>query len=113
MSHPTNKAELFEELRTSHKQMTDFLATLSDADKTAPILDEGWSIKDSLQHLVDWENMMLGWVESSVRGVKPTRFREDFVETGDGDEETMLRLNEYLYQQGKTRQLGDVQADFN
>lgn len=113
MSHPTNKAELFEVLRQSHQEMTDFLATLSDEDKTAPILDEGWSIKDSLQHLGDWENMMLGWVESSVRGVQPTRFREDFVESGDSDEETMLRLNDYLYQQGKTRPLGDVLADFN
>lgn len=113
MSHPTNKAELVQVLRASHKEMTNFLATLSDEDKTAPILDEGWSIKDSLQHLVDWENMMLGWVESSVRGVKPTRYREDFVATGDGDEETMLRLNNALYEQGKMRPLGDVLADFN
>src|SRR5947208_8724747 len=113
MADPQTKAELIDAIKGEHQTMETLLASLSEAQQTAPILDEGWSIKDSLSHLVDWENMMLGWVESSVRGVKPTRYREDFVETGDSDEETMLRLNNYMYEQGKMRSLGDVLADFD
>jgi hypothetical protein len=112
MADPQTKAELIDAIKREHLGMEKLLTTLSEAQQTAPILDEGWSIKDSLSHLVDWENMMLGWVESALRGVQPTRFTPDFVETEGDDNANMLRLNEHLYRQKKDRPLQDVLADF-
>src|SRR5436305_5584588 len=112
MAEPKTKAELIDAIQSEHRTMEALLASLSEAQQTAPILDEGWSIKDSLSHLVDWENMMLGWVESSLRGVQPTRFSEGFIESEGDDNANMLRLNEHLYRQKKDQPLKDVLADF-
>lgn len=112
MSDPKNKAELLGQIREAHWRMERFLATLSEAQLTAAALDEGWSVKDSLAHLVDWEKMMLGWVDSSLRGIPPVRFAPGFVESEGDRVATMLRLNEHLYQQQKGRPPREVLADF-
>ncbi len=107
-----NKAEMLDHIRREHARMEDLLASLDRARLVAPILDRGWTIKDYLAHLAAWEKLMLGWVESSVQGQEPIRFTSGFIETPETGEETMQRLNDYLYEQNKSRSLDEVLQDF-
>jgi hypothetical protein len=107
-----NKSEMLENIRQEHARMEALLSSLDQAQLVAPILDNGWSIKDHIAHLVAWEKLMLGWVESSTRGQEPVRFTPEFVDTPENGEETMQRLNDRLYVQNRSRSPGDVLKDF-
>ena len=112
MATVTNKRELLEQVKAAHARMEKLLSTLSPAELSAPVLDEDWSIKDSLAHLVAWEKMMIGWIESSLRGEPVVRFMPGFIETPDSGEAVMQALNEKLHQKDRERTLADVLTDF-
>lgn len=113
MNQPTTKQELLNEIERAHQDMVRFLAALSDEEKTAPVLNEGWSTKDSLVHLVDWEKMMMGWLTQSLQGAQVKRFVPGFQYDSEAEREpTMEKLNAHLYEQGKNRPLDDVMSDF-
>lgn len=107
-----NKNELLTEAKAAHARMEKLLARLSPAELSAPVLDEGWSIQDSLAHLVAWEKMMMGWIGSVQRGEPVVRFAPGFIETPASGDALMLKLNEKLYQEDRGRSLDDVLADF-
>lgn len=108
-----NKQELLREIERAHQDMMRFLAALSDDEKTAPMLNEGWSVKDSLAHLIDWEKMSLDWLARSLRGEEVKRFVQGFqYETEAEREAVMEKLNTHLFEQNKNRALDDVLQDF-
>ncbi len=108
-----NKQELLNEIERAHQDMMRFLAALSDDEKTAPLLNEGWSVKDSLAHLIDWEKMSLDWLARSLRGEQVKRFAEGFqYETEAEREAVMEKLNTHLFEQNKNRALDEVLRDF-
>lgn len=108
-----NKQELLNEIERAHQDMMRFLAALNDAEKIAPILDEGWSVKDSLAHLIDWEKMSLDWLARSLRGEEVKRFVQGFqYETEAEREAVMEKLNTHLFEQHKHRALDEVLQDF-
>jgi hypothetical protein len=110
---PKNKTELLNEIERSHQDMVRFLASLSDEEKTAPILPENWSVKDSLAHLIDWEKMTMDWLTRSLQGEYVRRFIPGFqYETEEQREPVMQALNTHLYEQNKNRALDDVMRDF-
>jgi hypothetical protein len=112
MHESTTKSELLELVNAEHARMEQLLSRLSAAELSAPVLDEQWSVKDSLAHLVAWEKLMLGWVESSLRGETVVRFTPEFLETPDTGDAVMLALNEHLHRQDRDRTLEDVLSDF-
>lgn len=113
MTEPTNKTELLAEIERAHQDMVRYLASLTDEEKTAPILDEGWSIKDTLSHRVAWERLTVDWLERSLQGEYVRRQVPGFVYTSDADQESVIRAeNQHLYEQTKERPLADVMHDF-
>lgn len=113
MTQPTNKTELLAEIERAHQDMVRYLASLTDAEKTAPILDEGWSIKDSLSHLVAWEKLTVDWLERSLQGEHVRRYVPGFIYNSPEEHEpVMLALNQHLYEQTRERALADVVQDF-
>jgi hypothetical protein len=115
MNEPTNKSELLRMIRTAHADMQNYLASLTPEQRVAPVLDQGWSVKDSLAHISAWENMTIGWLEASLRGEDVKRFTPDFVQ-GDDPEQGMAvmnALNHHLFEQNKNRAWDDVLAEFN
>jgi hypothetical protein len=112
MSYPTAKQELLRRIRERHAEMEERLASLSPAQMTAPVLDDGWSVKDSLAHLAAWENNMLGWVGNYQRGEPIVRWAPGFEIDGDNSEQQLNRYNAFLFQQNKPRALDDVLDDF-
>lgn len=108
-----NKQTLLNEIERAHQDMTRWLAALSDDEKTAPILNEGWSIKDSLAHLIDWEKMTLDWLARSLQGEQVKRFVEGFQYDTEAEREAVMeKLNTHLYEQNKNRSLQEVMQDF-
>lgn len=108
-----NKQELLNEIERAHQDMMRFLAALDDAEKTAPILNEGWSVKDALAHLTDWEKMSLDWLTRSLQGEQVKRFVEGFqYDTEEEHVPVMEKLNTHLFEQNKNRSLDDVLRDF-
>lgn len=108
-----NKQTLLNEIERAHQDMTRWLAALSDDEKTAPILNEGWSVKDSLAHLIDWEKMTLDWLARSLHGEEVKRFVEGFQYNTEAEREAVMeKLNTHLYEQNKNRPLQEVMQDF-
>jgi len=108
-----NKQTLLNEIERAHQDMTRWLAALSDDEKTAPILNEGWSIKDSLAHLIDWEKMTLDWLARSLQGEQVKRFVEGYQYDTEAEREAVMeKLNTHLYEQNKNRPLQEVMQDF-
>lgn len=60
MNFPSTKQELPHRIRERHAEMEELLSSLSPAQMTAPVLDDGWSVKDSRAHLAAWASNMLG-----------------------------------------------------
>jgi hypothetical protein len=113
MNQPTTKQELLNEMERSHQDLVRVLASMSDEEKVAPILQDGWSVKDSLAHLVAWEKMTMDWLTRSLRGEHVKRFVEGFqYDTEEQREPVMQALNQHLFEQNKDRALADVMRDF-
>jgi len=112
MDAPKSKAELLDAVRAEHAQMEELLALMNEWQLTEPLLDAQWSVKDSLAHLTAWEKLMLTWVESSLRGVRPVVFTPDFIHVEGQDDADLDRFNAELYAASQARTLDEVLADF-
>lgn len=113
MNEPKTKRELLDAMEQSHQDMVRLLASMSDAEKVAPILQGGWSAKDSLAHLVAWEKMTVDWMTRSLQGEHVKRFIPGFeYDTDEQHVPVMERLNQHLYEQNKERPLDEVMKDF-
>jgi len=49
------KADLLERIEQSRKALADLLRPMSEEQMTQPIVPGGWSIKDHLAHIAEWE----------------------------------------------------------
>jgi hypothetical protein len=111
---PRTKVDLLLEMRKAHNEMLAYLETLAPEQRTAPVLDDGWSVKDSLAHIAAWERMTVGWLQESLRGLAVKRYTPEFVEpetTGEGNP-VMDALNQHLFEQNRERSWDEVLTDF-
>jgi hypothetical protein len=104
MDEPANREELLQQIREEREALERVLAQLPEQTMTEPLLDGGWSVKDTLAHIAAWEGLMVSWVEESLRGGWPER-----PATGD---DWVDQLNARLYEQYREMPLPEVQALF-
>lgn len=72
MGKRLRKAELLKEIDRERKALDSTLAQLAPRQWTRPgVTRGGWSAKDILAHLVEWQKMNLRWYEAGLRGEKP------------------------------------------
>lgn len=113
MNNPTTKAEVLDAIESSHQDMMRLLAALSAEERTAPVFDDGWSVKDHLAHINAWENMTIGWTEASLRGENVQRYAPGFTYSNDDEAESVMhRLNDHLYEQNRERSWDEVIREF-
>ncbi len=112
MEWPTTREQVIDWTHSEHDMLEQVVNSLTPEQLVAPILDDGWSVKDVLAHIAEWEKLMLGWIEAYLRGGAPVRFAPDFVPTPDTFQETADRLNQALYEQNRARSLQDVCEDY-
>jgi hypothetical protein len=72
MGRRLRKEELLDEIHHQRRALDDALAPLSPRQMTMPgVTRGGWSVKDVLAHLVEWQQMNLNWYAAGLRREKP------------------------------------------
>jgi hypothetical protein len=102
-----SKAELLESTYAEREILEKKIAGMTPAELVFPGSMGEWSVKDILQHLVDWEQRWIHWYESGKRGEAVHT-----PETGYNWRQMGL-LNEKSRQRFKDRPLEEVMADFH
>jgi len=68
MPRPTSKQALLAAIEKERGVLEAFLDTLTPEQMTEPGIVGEWSVKDVLAHLIEWEQMCLGWYQAGLRG---------------------------------------------
>jgi hypothetical protein len=107
MGRRLSKKDLLKEIQRERTALDDTLALLSRRQMTrVGVTRGGWSVKDVLAHLVEWQQMNLDWYAAGLRGEKPAmpapgyKLRE------------LPRLNQMIYRKHHRRSLQVVMADY-
>jgi hypothetical protein len=66
----------------------------------------GWSAKDFVAHLAEWERMFFGWYDAGLRGEDPPVPAEGYTWA------TEHELNQAIYERHRDEQLEHVLADW-
>jgi hypothetical protein len=107
MGKRLRKRPLLAEIQRERTALDATLALLSPRDMTRPgVTRGGWSVKDVLAHLVEWQQMNLGWYAAGLRGEKPAMPAPGFTLRD------LPRLNARIYRKHHRRSLRVVLDDY-
>jgi hypothetical protein len=106
MPRLTTKKALLDELKTERLALENFLAVLTPEQMLQPGALGEWSVKDVLAHLVEWEQMFLGWYAAGLRGETPPTPAEGY------NWGQLPALNKMIYKKHRERSLEDVLQQF-
>lgn len=107
MGKRLRKRELLNEIQRERRALDDTLALLSARQMTQPgVTRGGWSVKDVLAHLVEWQQMNLDWYAAGLRGEKPAMPAAGFTLR------ELPRLNAMIYRKHHRRSLQAVMSDY-
>jgi uncharacterized protein (TIGR03083 family) len=106
MARFETKGQLIEQIETDRQKLEKTVAALDETQMTQPGVCGEWSIKDILAHLVEWEQMLLGWYRAGLRGEVPKTPAPD-LNWGQ-----LSILNQRIYEKHRDRPLTEILADF-
>ena len=107
MGRRLRKKELLEEILLERTALDDTLALLTKRQMTqAGVTRGGWSVKDILAPLVEWQQMNLDWYEAGLRGEKPA------IPAPGMTLRELPRLNQMIYRKHHRRKLEEVCQDY-
>jgi hypothetical protein len=103
---PISKAELLESACAERRKLERKIDGLTPEELTVSGTMGEWTVKDILQHLVDWEQRWISWYEAGKRGeeVHTPELGYNWRQMG--------QLNENYRRKHKDRSLDDVLVDF-
>jgi uncharacterized protein (TIGR03083 family) len=105
MAKPATRIELLAETRAEREKLLTLLGSMTPAQLQASP-GSGWSPKDIVAHLAEWERMLFGWYEAGRRGEKPAVPAEGYSWAN------LAQLNDRIYGQFRDRPLEAVLADW-
>lgn len=101
------KKELLSEIQRERNALDDALALLSPRQMTvAGATRGGWSVKDILGHLIEWQRMNLDWYAAGLRGEKSAMPAPGYTLR------ELPRLNAMIYRKHHRRSLQAVLRDY-
>jgi hypothetical protein len=107
MGKRLRKKELLLEIQRERNALDDTLALVPIRQMTKTgVTRGGWSVKDVLAHLVEWQQMNLDWYAAGLRGEKPAMPAPGFTLR------ELPRLNQMIYLKHHRRSLQAVIRDF-
>ncbi|HUN65433.1 MAG TPA: ClbS/DfsB family four-helix bundle protein [Bacteroidota bacterium] len=72
MGRRLRKKDLLISIRQERKLLDKMLSSLTRRQMTVPgVTKGGWSVKDIIAHLAEWQKMNLDWYAAGVRGERP------------------------------------------
>ena len=77
MPRATTKSQLIEDIRRERAALLAAIASMTP-EQFGALSPNGWSPKDFVAHVAEWERMVLGWHERAERGEKPQVPAEGF-----------------------------------
>jgi hypothetical protein len=107
MGRRLRKKDLLDEVQRERQALDDLLEGLRPRQMTAGgVTRGGWSVKDVLAHLVEWQQMNLDWYAAGLRGEKPAMPAPGYTLR------ELPRLNATIYRKHRRRSLRAVMADY-
>ena len=101
-----NKNELLEKIISERNMLISLLdrigRDLSMHFMEKPILHDGWSIKDSIAHITEWELAMIRCLNRSLKDETPNQPPFGL------SEKEVIQINADYYQQNKHKPIGQV-----
>jgi hypothetical protein len=108
MGKRLKRRDLMAEIERERIGLNEALAVLSPRHMTmAGVTPGGWSVKDILAHLVEWQEMNLQWYAAGLRGETPAMPAPGFTLR------ELPRLNRMIYRKHHRRPLPAVLADYH
>ncbi len=104
MNASSRKAEILEQIRTTHHELEDVLARVEPARMTEPGVNGEWSVKDVLAHIAWWEQHLLRRLRTG---------HDDLDEEGVDGRETTDRANAEIFAANRERPLAEVHAEYD
>jgi len=71
MPKPANKTQLLSESQEEYEALEQFLAGIDQTQMNQPGALGDWSVKDTLAHLYEWQQMFMRWYTAGLRGENP------------------------------------------
>jgi uncharacterized damage-inducible protein DinB len=103
---PTEVDEALEQVHAARAEIEAIIERLSPGQMTLATDDGGWSIKDHLAHIADWQRHGIGRIEGRTAWDSIGIERETFLSLDtDG-------INEIIFQRNKDRPLNEVLTEF-
>lgn len=106
MSKPTTKEQMLEEIDQERNALEEFLRSLTPDELVRPNILGPWSVKDVMAHLLEWEQMLLGWYKAGLRGKLPEKPAPGFKWN------QLPELNQQIYEKYCDQSLQEVQRQF-
>jgi uncharacterized damage-inducible protein DinB len=104
---PTAHTDVLANVRTARAELEASFAGLSEQQLTGPVTDGGWSIKDHLAHIAEWQRRGLAILDGKHPADGFGIDRETFDQLQD-----VHAINELLFRRHRDRPLSEVIEDF-
>ncbi len=106
-SQPERQEEVLANIRAARAELEAAFAGVSEEKLTGPVTDGGWTIKDHLAHIAEWQRRALALLDGKHPADGFQIDQETFEQFADVHE-----INEHLFQRNRDRSLSDVIEDF-
>jgi hypothetical protein len=91
-----DKQELLQNIKDEFNRWEELLGSMTEAQLTAPDLDDGWSVKDVMAHLLAWQSRSIERLESALTNREP-EFPGWPEESGDDSYDPTDEINAWIY----------------
>jgi len=100
------KAELLAAIRRDRATLDALVASLSEEQMLAAVLDAGWTVKDHLSHITAWERMIVAHLQDGSDADIANMDAASYAAA------TLDELNDRLYRMSRDRPVADVLREF-
>jgi uncharacterized damage-inducible protein DinB len=104
---PTQRDEVLANIRRARAELEASFAGLSEQQMTGPATEGGWTIKDHLAHITEYQRRALAVIAGHHQADGFGVDRDTFEQFAD-----VHAVNEFLFQRNRDRDLSDVIDDF-
>jgi hypothetical protein len=106
MPRSFTKVQLLEDARRERAALEKLLEKLTPEEMAHAAAPGEWPAKDVLAHLIEWEQMVLGWIETGLRGKTPAIPAEGYKWN------QLPALNRHIYEKHRDRSLAEILEQF-